>query len=195
MAYKWDDDNDQVQLYNGTTYSTMSKSSLIDELKKQKFDGKCRYIKVEAAKKRKSKKPIKTLEETWLDFIKDANALKEGTGTFNGVIDLYFTGSNINKALNLFSKYNKHVIPDIIEQEEAKWISKASNGPLRFADTYTGPLYKYDVSGMYAAIMKSSTFSVPIKKGEFHQLTDEELSAKSRFPFGIYRAIIKGVRD
>ncbi|GAM29220.1 hypothetical protein SAMD00019534_123960 [Acytostelium subglobosum LB1] len=190
MAYKWDDDNDQVQLYDGTNYSTMSKAALIDELKKQKFDGKCRYIKVEAAKKRKSKKPIKTLEETWLDFIKDADALKEGT---DGIIDLYFTGSNINKAaLNLFSKYNKHVIPDIIEQEEAKWIAKASNGPLRFADTYTGPLYKYDVSGMYAAIMRSSTFSVPIKKGEFHQLTDEELSAKSGIPFGIYRAIIKG---
>ncbi|GAM22189.1 hypothetical protein SAMD00019534_053640 [Acytostelium subglobosum LB1] len=177
VAYKWDDgedvprrtsepslrarddDNDQVKLYDGTNYSTMSKATLIDELKKQKFDGKCRYIKVEAAKKR-SKMPIKTLEETWEDFIKDADALKEGT---NGVIDLYFTGSNINKAaLNLFSKYNKHVIPDIIEQEEAKWISKASNGPLRFADTYTGPLYMYDVCSMYAAIMRSSSFSVPI---------------------------------
>ncbi|GAM21514.1 hypothetical protein SAMD00019534_046890 [Acytostelium subglobosum LB1] len=174
VAYKWDDDNDQVQIYDGTTHSTMSKASLVEELKKQKFDAKCRYIKVEAAKKRKSKKPIKTLEETWLDFIKDADALKEGT---NGIIDLYFTGSNINKAaLNLFSKHNKHVIPDIIEQEEAKWIAKASNGPLRFADTYNGPLYKYDVSGMYAAIMRSSTFSVPIKKGEFHQMTNEELS-------------------
>ncbi|GAM22446.1 hypothetical protein SAMD00019534_056210 [Acytostelium subglobosum LB1] len=143
VAYKWDDDNDQVQLYDGTSHITMSKAALIEELKKQKFDGKCRYIKVEAA-------------------------------------------------LNLFSKYNKHVIPDIIEQEEAKWIAKASNGPLRFADTYTGPLYKYDVSGMYAAIMKSSSFSVPIKKGEFHQLTDVELSAKPGIPFGIYRAIIKG---
>ncbi|GAM17251.1 hypothetical protein SAMD00019534_004260 [Acytostelium subglobosum LB1] len=101
------------------------------------------------------------------------DALKECT---NGIIDLYFTGSNINKAaLNLFSKHNQHVIP-----EEAKWIAKASNGPLRFADTYTGPLYKYDVSGMYATIMKSSNFSVPIKRGEFHQLTDEELGRHFR---------------
>ncbi|GAM18373.1 hypothetical protein SAMD00019534_015480 [Acytostelium subglobosum LB1] len=98
-------------------------------------------------------------------------------------------------AISLFNpddKYNKACHSRYHRTGRAKWIAKSSNGPLRFADTYTGPLYKYDVSGMYAAIMRSSTFSVPIKKGEFHQLTDEELSAKSGFPFGIYRAIIKG---
>ncbi|GAM19529.1 hypothetical protein SAMD00019534_027040 [Acytostelium subglobosum LB1] len=56
-------------------------------------------------------------------------------------------------------------------------------------DGYTGPLYKYDVCKMYAAILKSSNFMIPIKRGEFKQLADDDIKPP---PFGIYRATIIG---
>ncbi|GAM18415.1 hypothetical protein SAMD00019534_015900 [Acytostelium subglobosum LB1] len=139
----------------------------IKEKRRLKFESQYMFVKILSGK---------TLEETLQSFIADADALKQGT---NGIIDMYFTGHNINKAaISHFLSYNKAVYPEHIQQDEGEWISKASCGPLVFAveGGYTGPLYKYDVSKMYASIMKSSNFMVPIKRGEFKQLTDDDIT-------------------
>ncbi|GAM25408.1 hypothetical protein SAMD00019534_085830 [Acytostelium subglobosum LB1] len=100
---------------------------------------------------------------------------------------------NINKAaIKLFLSYNKTVKPEPIGQMEGEWIKKSAYGPLMIAIQHIGALYKYDVARMYASILRSSGFMIPIKCGDFQHLTDEELSAMKTIPFGIYRAIING---
>ncbi|GAM26648.1 hypothetical protein SAMD00019534_098230, partial [Acytostelium subglobosum LB1] len=104
---------------------------------------------------------------------------------------MYTTGQN-KAAIKLFISYNKTVKPEPIDQKEGEWISKSTFGALMFSIQHTGGLYMYDVCKMYGAIMKSGGFMIPIKCGEFQQLTDEELTAKKSIPFGIYRATING---
>ncbi|GAM24653.1 hypothetical protein SAMD00019534_078280 [Acytostelium subglobosum LB1] len=75
---------------------------------------------------------------------------------------------------------------------EGEWIKKSAYGPLMMAIQHIGALYKYDVARMYASILRSSGFMIPIKCGEFQHLTDEELATMKSIPFGIYRATIVG---
>ncbi|GAM25204.1 hypothetical protein SAMD00019534_083790 [Acytostelium subglobosum LB1] len=171
---------EQVQLYDDSEYSTITLQQFIDK-KRRKYQDKCEYIRILSGM---------TLEETLDSFKADADALKEHT---NGVIDMYTTGQNINKAaIKLFLSYNKTVKPEPIGQMEGEWIKKSAYGPLMMAIQHIGALYKYDVAGMYASILRSSGFMIPIKCGDFQHLTDEELSAMKTIPFGIYRAIING---
>ncbi|GAM28790.1 hypothetical protein SAMD00019534_119660 [Acytostelium subglobosum LB1] len=171
---------EQVQLYDDGEYMTISLEHFINK-KRRKYQDKCEYIRILSGM---------TLEETLDSFKADADALKEGT---NGIIDMYTTGQNINKAaIKLFISYNKTVKPEPIDQKEGEWISKSTFGALMFSIQHTGGLYMYDVCKMYGAIMKSGGFMIPIKCGEFQQLTDEELSAMKSIPFGIYRATING---
>ncbi|GAM23477.1 hypothetical protein SAMD00019534_066520 [Acytostelium subglobosum LB1] len=171
---------EQVQLYDDGDYTTISLEQFINK-KRHKYQDKCEYIRILSGM---------TLEETLDSFKADADMLKEGT---NGIINMYTTGQNINKAaIKLFLSYNKTVKPEAIKQDEGEWILKASCGPMMMAMQFTGPLYKYDISKMYAAIMKSGGFMVPIKCGDFQHLTDKELSAMRTIPFGIYRATING---
>ncbi|GAM27646.1 hypothetical protein SAMD00019534_108220 [Acytostelium subglobosum LB1] len=171
---------DQVQLYDDVEYTTISLEEFINR-KKRKYQGKCEYIRILSGM---------TLQETLDSFKADADMLKEHT---NGVIDMYTTGQNINKAaIKLFLSYNKTVKPEPIGQMEGEWIKKSAHGPLMMAIQHIGALYKYDVARMYASILRSGGFMIPIKCGEFKHLTDEELSAMKSIPFGIYRATING---
>ncbi|GAM26753.1 hypothetical protein SAMD00019534_099280 [Acytostelium subglobosum LB1] len=172
VAFKYASDDDHVIIYDGATQSTMSREQFIREKSRIKFESNYQFIYSEEGK---------TLEQTLQSFITDADALKQGT---NGIIDMYYTGHNINKAaISHFLSYNKAVYPEHIQQDEGEWISKASCGPLMFAveGGYTGPLYKYDVCKMYAAILKSSNFMIPIKRGEFKQLTDDDIKRAPPF--------------
>ncbi|GAM28353.1 hypothetical protein SAMD00019534_115290 [Acytostelium subglobosum LB1] len=128
VAYKWDDDNEQVQLYDGTTHSTMSKASLIEELKKQKFE---RTASVDTSRWRL---PRRGRDQT---LTKPPSTYSANTTSMSFQI-------SSSKIRRLWHVHRHH------EEQQL------------------------------------------LKKGEFHQLTDEELSAKPGIPFGIYRAIIKG---
>ncbi|GAM23080.1 hypothetical protein SAMD00019534_062550 [Acytostelium subglobosum LB1] len=171
---------EQVQLYDYGEHTTISLEQFINK-KRRKYQDKCEYIRILSGM---------TLEETLDSFKADADMLKEHT---NGVIDMYTTGQNINKAaIKLFLSYNKTVKPEPIGQMEGEWIKKSAYGPLMMAIQHVGALYKYDVARMYASILRSGGFMIPIKCGDFQHLTDEELSAMKSIPFGIYRATIVG---
>ncbi|GAM28177.1 hypothetical protein SAMD00019534_113530 [Acytostelium subglobosum LB1] len=169
---------DMAELWDGVDQIMMPLSQFYDE-DRNNYRSKTQFIR---------SPPHQTLQQTLDQFVSDADALKAHT---NGAIDMYFTGHNINNAaLDLFYKYNQTVEADHLELDEAQWIAKASSKAFQYSEPYEGPLYKYDVSAMYAAIMKSSTFAVPTKKGKFQRLTDAELV--KCIPFGIYRATING---
>ncbi|GAM27854.1 hypothetical protein SAMD00019534_110300 [Acytostelium subglobosum LB1] len=98
---------DRVQLYDDDEYSTITLQQFIDK-KRRKYQDKCEYIRILSGM---------TLEETLDSFKADADMLKEHT---NGVIDMYTTGQNINKAaIKLFLSYNKTVKPEPIGQMES----------------------------------------------------------------------------
>ncbi|GAM25032.1 hypothetical protein SAMD00019534_082070 [Acytostelium subglobosum LB1] len=169
VAFKQIKDN-RAQIYDGSDYSTMSLDEFIKEKSTLRYKSMYQFNRIVAGQ---------TLKQTLAAFINDADALIEGT---ERVIDMYFTGQNINKAVRA----------DHIEQDEGEWISKAGQGALMFAIQHTGPLHKYDVCNMYASIMRSKSFMVPIKRGTFQQMTELTLSSMPSIPFGIYRAIING---
>jgi hypothetical protein len=73
--------------------------------------------------------------------------------------------------------------PEEILQDEAEWINNSSKGALIFAEPFEGELYKYDVKSLYPHIMKSTTLSFPIKRGEF--LIIDKFG--EYIAFGIYR--------
>lgn len=130
-----------------------------------------------------------TLKQTYSDFVRIADEMFHAT---NGEINMYKTGRPSVTALNCFHKLTKFVQPEPIDQDEAKFIRNATLGPVIFSTKYTGEAYKYDVSSFYPSILSSQTFLVPIKRGTFTKLSNEEINEAKYFNPGICRAIITG---
>eukprot|EP01132_Coremiostelium_polycephalum_P010286 gene10286-12621_t len=115
LVYKYLD-NEDVKLYNGKGYTTVSKEFLVKDRRNCR-SSKYTYIKVNS-------KDGKSMKETYEDFVRDADILKEAT---DGNINMYITGESLSKAaIKLFLSMNISIYPDELEQDEAEWIEKAS---------------------------------------------------------------------
>lgn len=170
------------EVYDGKKTWTISK----EELKEMRqFPMRCKYVVI----------PVdqgKTLEETYEEFIKDADILKEET---KGFINLYKTGTNAKTASKLFEYFSGSILAEKLEQDEADWIQNASIAALVFAEKYEGPLYEYDICSMYPSIMADSKMLFPLKRGEFKTYTQKELKQAKFFHYGIYRCEISKSGD
>jgi hypothetical protein len=107
-------------------YDGKTKFQLSKELRADIYNWKTNYILLS-----RTETPDKklSLEESYSEFIKMANTLKEKT---DGKINLYRTGNFKTTALNLFNDFTKHLInPDNIKQREAKLINEYRFTPLQ----------------------------------------------------------------
>ncbi|EGG19723.1 hypothetical protein DFA_00301 [Cavenderia fasciculata] len=163
IVYQYLDDGN-VKLYNGIEYSNCTR------------------------------KELEVNRRNTLSCPNSYTKLRSGLNLKQSYFNLYKTGGSITKAAyHLFLESNPTIHPDYIEQDEGEWISACSSGPLVWSEHgYQGPLYKYDVRKMYAAIMKYRAFLVPIKRGQFKKMTTQELNDASFIPPGIYKATVNG---
>jgi len=113
----------------------------------------------------------RSLEEIYESFIEDADILKAET---MGVINMYKTGTDTKTASYFFEHFSRSYHTDEIKQNEAEYINKASVGALIFGESYTGPLYEYDVCSMYPSIMTDSHMLFPLKRGTWLKYTQQE---------------------
>ena len=127
------------------------------------------------------------------DFNKIADLWIRETKYKKYEINIYKSGSPRKTALQLFRQtVNGKIIPETISFKEMKYISKASNGPLMYADKgYRGKGWKYDVVSMYPSVMYEAVFFFPIKAPEYLIMTTEEFNEKlndnkKSFLFGLY---------
>jgi hypothetical protein len=177
---------DVVSVYGGVLGKRIKAGTFpiayFKDQKRKTFTSPFCFVKIEDSK---------TMEETYNDFIKFADTLKEAT---DGRINLYKSGGNLTlPALQLFNEMTKKIQAEEIEQDEAIWIEKAMMGALIWAENnYKGKGYKYDVVSEYSSILRNQRFYIPIKRGEFKKITQEEFDKKSFYEFGIYRCKIGG---
>jgi len=144
-------------------------------------------------KKNKEDTKVMTIKEQFDQFIKDATALKEAS---NGQLNLFKTGRPSLAALNLFDKFTKAIIPEIIKQDEAVWVKESTMAALITNEKYSGPAHKQDFCSWYPSIMNDKYNLFPIKRGEFKTVTQDYIdtqikSDKPSFSFGIYRCEIE----
>ena len=129
-----------------------------------------------------------TIQQEYDNFIKTANRLKEIS---KGVINLYKTGTIKNTALYLFDKFTKTIcIPEEIGQDEAIYLSESTLAAIINFTEYEGEAWKYDVKSMYPSIQASTRLVVPVKRGDFKILTEEEFNQLEYLAYGIYRCKI-----
>jgi hypothetical protein len=170
--------DEEIKTYDGNEFKLMK----ISEFRKERTHFiKSKYIFI-------PKERNETFENCYITFVSEANLLKEKT---NGVINLFKTGSNKSTALNLFNKFSKSIIPEVIDQTEGNWLMSATSGAMIWARKYTGPAYKYDVKSMYPFLLQNAYFLIPIKRGNFLILTD---SNPKFFNYGIYRAVVNNTK-
>ena len=128
-------------------------------------------------------------KDDYENFIKMANCIKKAT---DGKIDMYKTGSIPVTALKFFHDTSVAIQPEPIRQDEAFWIMKATMAGIIWAKPYTGPGYKYDVCSHYPAIMNQQQFVVPIKRGDFRNMTKKQFDDMPNIWPGIYRCVVEG---
>ena len=124
----------------------------------------------------------KTFTEAYKKFQDMAQQLKDAT---NGEINLY-KGTFKQVALNLWSKFIIQYIPDNITPIEQMWLKKASRGATIWCKNYEGPCYKYDFISEYPSILIDNGFDIPIRKGIFKKMSQEEFDNLKFFNYGIY---------
>jgi hypothetical protein len=135
------------------------------------------------------------LVSSYNEFIYNANELKKITD-----LNMFKTGSIKDTCVDFFNKYNNSVETEEISVLEEDFIKNCYRGPLLYAQKgYTGKAHKCDISSAYPAIL-ISLFTLPIKRGTFHFLDDDEFNGwKSKneknkgqryFKYGIYRCVI-----
>lgn len=178
--------------YDGVTKSKNGKNIMV--LSKQKISAikydphNSDHVIVKITNKNPDQSESAILKSEYKKFVENANILKEKT---NGEINLFKSGNNFGMvALDLFQKMNPHFLPEPILPDEAIWIENATCGPLVYAEKYNGEAYKMDMVSNYGYIMKSKLFGVPVKRGKFVTLTQNEFKNKTFFEFGIYRVKI-----
>jgi hypothetical protein len=131
---------------------------------------------------------FQSLKEEYDELIINVNNLKKET---KGIINFYKTGTVKNTALELFDRMSKFILnPDKIDEEETTWIRGASSGALTYCNKgFEGSLYKYDYVSMYPYILKSVAM-MPVKKGEFKTISQDEFESMKYIQYGIYRCIV-----
>lgn len=182
MIYKNIKDNTEIQVFRNNKLTKITKEDYKEIRSKPRSS---KYILIPCDDN-------KTLEETYEDFIENADLLKKET---KGIVNLYKTGMNRKTALDLFYKMNRCINPDPIEQDEAIWIQNASYSAMCWADKYEGKAYKYDVCSMYPSIMLDHQMLFPIKRGTFIKMKQNEFDSLKFFMYGIYRSRINKSED
>lgn len=142
----------------------------------------CEYILVHKNYTNKVKKL--SIEESYNEFIKMANEMKEKT---DGKINFFKTGTVKKTALNYFYELTKSVQPEPISNNEAKWIENASFSALTYWEPFKGTVYSYDRNSHYPNTMTKNFHYFPIKEGEF-----KIVKSLNNLEFGIYRCFIDG---
>lgn len=134
-----------------------------------------------------NKDPKKTIEQTYNDFIKNANIVKDITNNF---IDIFKFVCIKHCVLWLIDYYNTLIHPETIDQQEANWISQALMGGINHCNKSENTnAYQYDHNSFYPSLMiADKTF--PIKKGQFVSLKLEDIRKKGYYNYGIYHAKI-----
>jgi hypothetical protein len=169
------------EMYDGKTKRVISKDEKSDIL----YNFQSPYILFD----REEKNNKMTIEEEYNKLIPIINNLKKESG---GLINLYKSGNYKNASLDLFDRFTKFLTePEQILQDEAKWINESSIGALIWAEPYEGELHKYDVKSLYPHLMKSTTLTFPLKRGEFKILD----KFGEYYDFGIYRCKISKSED
>jgi hypothetical protein len=176
-VYQYDNEKNNVQVVVDYKLRRISHSTF-KEYKKNPHTSPCLLIK-------KDKKY--NLQETYADFIKMADELKEAT---DGLINMYKTGDKIKTAKHFFYSLNKHVQTQPVTYDEYLWLENATVGAITYAKEYSGPAYSYDFVSMYPSIQSDHKMLFPIKKGEFIIYDSKTFNSAEFVSYGIYKCII-----
>jgi len=158
---------------------------LTEELLDNVLDFKTEFIHIP-----RLSKTFKTFEEQYKYYVDLAEDFKTKT---DGRINLYKTGTFKKTALKLLDETTKHICPEKLGKKESKWIMMSAMGQLVFNKPYKGPAWKIDIVSMFPYIMSNTSSYIPIKKGKFKKITQEEFKDyqnKKLYPIGIYRVRI-----
>jgi len=152
---------------------------------------KTKYIMVQRQKFKVS------IEKEYSEYIKIADDLKLKS---NGEINLYKTGTFLKTALKILDSTTKHLSPELILFDEAEIIQNTVQGSTIFYDEYKGEGFKSDIISMFPFIMKANNTMIPIKRGIFRNITNDELQEmktqlKGNYAFGIYKMEISKSED
>jgi len=116
----------------------------------------------------------KELIDDYNDYITIANDLKSKS---NGAINLYKTGTIKKTALKLLDDTTKHITPELIEFDEACCLENSTSNGLIFSEPYEGIAHKGDIKSLYPSIYSSKNVLVPIKRGVFKILTNQDINS------------------
>jgi len=206
------DDGDFIECYDGETYMNLTIKEVKD-IRRNPNNGD--YVVID------KRTPKETLKEAVDRFKIEANVLKAKTG---GLINMYRTGGNLctMKAL-LYDILNRRNFPilrknnkrleklnrpkiggqlEAINDDEAKWLERATIGAMEFYEKYRGEVYVYDKNSMYPSWLKSNYLMIPIQRGSFLKMKNDSLQQKIRnsinntnkddmLQIGIYRCVIE----
>lgn len=180
------DMRNEKKCFDGEKYFMMTGKEILEHRLTKSFTSKWLPIKKEKGK---------THEETYKNFVETANMVYEKSA---GKIDMYKTGSLVATAVNLFFRDMNRlkITPEPIEEDEAQWILNTYQGQMVYQEPYEGGAHKYDCNAYYMSILESKSFNVPLKRGTFRKLTNDEFKQMQEtfFQFGIYRVDIKDVK-
>ena len=130
-----------------------------------------------------------SVSDEYEQYIKLINDLKNKS---NGLINIYRTGTIKKTALKLLDDTTKHISPEHIEYDEALIIENSTSNGFIFNEEYEGVAHKGDISSLYPSIYSSKNMLVPIKRGIFKILTNENIIEMNQklnggYAFGLYR--------
>ena len=127
-----------------------------------------------------------SVEEEYKQYIEIAEELKNKS---NGLINIFRTGTIKKTALKLLDDTTKHITPEHIEYDEALILENSTSNGLIFNDPYEGIACKGDITSLYPSIYSSKNILVPIKKGIYKILTNEninEMNTKLKYKINKY---------
>lgn len=164
------------EAYDGVKYFTTTKTDINHWSITNSYTSE--YIPIKQEKD-------KTLKETYDDFIKQADILKKQS---RNRINLYKSGTlqKASLALFFFMANKQHVIPDELTELETQWFILCNHGQMIYKEPTDGALHSYDINSMYASLLRNVHFKIPIKRGTFFKMTQEEFDDLKFYQYGIY---------
>ena len=138
-----------------------------------------------------------TIQEEYDDYIKMVDEFKNKS---NGEINFYKTGTVLRTAQKLFDETSKHLTPENLLLDESKLIQKSTQGSTIFYEKYEGIGYKSDIKSMFPFIMSGKNNLVPMKRGIFKHMTQNEfnemkIKLNGNYAYGIYNIEILKSED
>ena len=118
---------------------------------------------------RNTNKPI---NDEYDEYTKLAKELKLKS---NGIINIYKTGTVKKSALKLLDDTTKHITPEHIEFDEGCVLENSTSNGFIFSEPYEGIAHKGDITSLYPSIYSSKNVLVPVKKGIFKILTNDNI--------------------